>query len=110
MRKSILLVSLLTVLSAPANADDAFWPAQPQAGTPFNGGGVDRATQTANAAYQNSLRAKLIQDGGCNADILPVWVAQGCSGSVFTNGEGGSSGGGGSNGSGSGSDSGGAAK
>lgn len=104
--KSILTLSLLLSLPAPALADDAFWPARPTAGTPFNGGGIDAATAAEHKAHHDDLRRGIIANGGCNAAALPYWVAQGCSGSTFTNADATSDG----PGSGSGAASGGAAK
>ncbi len=106
--KSILTLSLLLSLSASARADDAFWPNHPQPGTPFNGGGIDPATAAINKEHQDDLRRGIIANGGCNADLLPVWVAQGCGAGVFTNAD--ATGDSGSSGSGSGAGSGGAAK
>jgi len=100
MKKSIKAFAVLALLSAPAFAEDAYGPNEPRAGTPFNGGGIDPAMAAANKAHNENLRRGIIANGGCNADLLPVWVHQGCAGSVFT------AGGDGDNGSGSGSDSG----
>ena len=101
--KSILAFSLALSLSAPAVADDAFWPGEPKTGTAFNGGGIDAKTAAVNKAHQDNLRAGIIANGGCNADMLPVWVAQGCAGSTFTNADAtGDSGGNSSSGSGAG--------
>jgi len=85
MKTTILAFSLALSLSAPALADDAYWPFDPKTGTAFNGGGIDAKTAAVNKAHQDNLRAGIIANGGCNADMLPVWVAQGCSGSTFTN-------------------------
>lgn len=109
MKTSILAVSFIALISAPAMADDAFWPAHPQAGTPFNGGGIDAATAAEHKAHHINLRNGIIANGGCNADALPYWVAQGCGNGVFTNADAtGDSGG--SSGPGSGEGPGGAAK
>lgn len=115
MKKSIHAFAILALLSAPAVADDAFWPAHPQAGAAFNGGGIDPATAAVHRAHNDNLRSGIIANGGCNADMLPVWVAQGCGNGVFARADGGDNGNGGdsssSSGSGTGGDSsGGAAK
>lgn len=83
--KSILAFSLAFSLSAPALADDAFWPFDPKTGTAFNGGGIDAKTAAEHKAHHTNLRNGIIANGGCNADMTPFWVAQGCSGSTFTN-------------------------
>ena len=102
MKKSIMLLSVLSVLSAPASADDAFWPAEPN-GMLVNGGSIDPATAAVHQAHHTNLRNGIIANGGCNADMLPVWVAQGCGNAVFANADGGDNGGGnGSSSSGSG--------
>lgn len=106
--KSILTLSLLLSLSAPALADDAFWPSHPKPGTPFNGGGIDAATAAEHKRHHENLRNGIIANGGCNADALPYWVAQGCGNGVFTNADATGDSGGSSSGSGAGS--GGAAK
>jgi len=85
MKTTILAFGVALSLSAPALADDAFWPFEPKTGTAFNGGGIDAKTAAVNKAHQDNLRAGIIANGGCNADMLPVWVAQGCAGSTFTN-------------------------
>jgi len=102
MKKSLLLLSVLASLTAPASADDAFWPAQPN-GLFANGGHIDPATAAQHKAHHENLRNGIIANGGCNADALPVWVALGCGNGVFTHADGGDNGGGnGSSSSGSG--------
>lgn len=108
--KSILAFSLAVSLSAPALADDAFWPFDPKTGTAFNGGSIDAKTAAVNKAHQDNLRAGIIANGGCNADMTPFWVAQGCSGSTFTNADASNEGTGGSPSSGSGTSGGAAAR
>jgi hypothetical protein len=111
MKKSIMLLSVLGVLaSAPAMADDGLWPRNP-AMNPTLGDttGYATASQTeAVRAHNAALRARIIAEGGCNANDLPYWVAQGCDGAPFvkaTDGGGDGSSGGDSSGSGtSGSD------
>lgn len=96
MKKSIMLISVLVGLTAtPAMADDAWGPGRPRAGEPFNGGG-DIGQFRANADYQRGHRDSIIAQGGCNADIQPVWVHQGCSGGIFSKADGGSDSSGGS--------------
>ena len=100
--KSILAFSLALSLSAPALADDAFWPFDPKTGTAFNGGGIDAKTAAEHKAHHTNLRNGIAANGGCNADMTPYWVAQGCSGSTFTNADASNEGTGGSPSSGSG--------
>lgn len=102
MKTTIVAFSLALSLSAPALADDAFWPFDPKTGTAFNGGGIDAKTAAEHKAHHTNLRAGIIANGGCNADMLPVWVAQGCAGSTFTNADASNEGTGGSPSSGSG--------
>jgi uncharacterized membrane protein YgcG len=106
MKKSIMLLSVLALASAPAMADDGYWPGR-SPNTPTLGdsnGGISTADAEANRAYYAALRARIVAEGGCNANDLPYWVEQGCDGAPFVKatdggGDGGSSGG---NGSGSG--------
>lgn len=102
MKTSILAFGLALSLSAPAVADDAFGPFEPKTGTAFNGGGIDAKTAAEHKAHHTSLRNGIAANGGCNADMLPVWVAQGCAGSTFTNADATGEGTGGNSSSGSG--------
>ena len=102
MKTTIVAFGLALSLSAPALADDAFGPFEPAAGAAFNGGGIDNATAAEHKAYHTNLRADIIRKGGCNADLQPYWVAQGCAGSTFTNADASNEGTGGSPSSGSG--------
>ena len=103
MKTTILAFSLAFSLSAPALADDAFWPFDPKTGTAFNGGGIDAKTAAEHKAHHTNLRNGIIANGGCNADLQPVWVAQGCGNGIFNNADAtGDSGGNSSSGSGAG--------
>ena len=92
MKRSFLAFGLALSLSAPALADDAYWPFDPKTGTAFNGGGIDAKTAAEHKAHHTNLRNGIAANGGCNADMLPVWVAQGCAGSTFTNADAGGEG------------------
>lgn len=73
--KSILAFSLAFSLSAPALADDAFWPFDPKTGTAFNGGGIDAKTAAEHKAHHENLRNGIIAKRTCATASSPMAAA-----------------------------------
>lgn len=86
MKRILILASVLT-FSTAALAEDGRWPGRvdnnPFPYSPYYNVTDLQMQMNQNRDYHRALRARLIENGGCNADFLPFWVAEYCDSKAF---------------------------
>ena len=84
--KRILIIASVLTFSTAALAEDGRWPGQVD-NNPFPATHDItwlQSQQFQNRDYHRALRARLIEQGGCDADFIPFWWAhENCNSDAF---------------------------